>query len=206
MNQPPGTAPHSNLKVVTIRRTTKLHRISLPDYPSPLFFNPNQSGRYNSPAGEYGVCYVADSVDTALSETLGHSVAARYAPSERKVIAEGDLEAYHVYQVEVKATLHLGKFYESGLPRLNLDGSINTSSKPYSIPQQWSLWVHNHPDVLDGIGYHSRHLTGTRCEALFERCASKLMMQDLGPLIDWACPKTNKDIWDLLLDHGWVIA
>lgn len=206
MSQPPGTASHSCLKVVTIRRGTKLFRISHSVQPTPLYFNPNQSGRYNSPAGEYGVCYMADSVDAAFAESLGHSVATRYAPSQKKVIAESDLAAFHAYQIEVEETLHVGELNGSGLPRLNLDNNINTSPKPYTIPQQWSHWIYNHPDHLDGIRYHSRHLSGSRCEALFDRCAPKLAVQDLGPLIDWSCPKSGKDIWDLLIDHCWIVA
>jgi len=205
MSLPSGKVLHSALNIATIRRGTKLFRISYSAHPAPLYFNPDQSGRYNSPTSEYGVCYMADNIDTAFAESLGHSVATRYAPSQKKVIAESDLEEYHAYQLEVVATLHLGELCGSGLPRLNLDNGINTSPKPYTLPQQWSHWIHQHPNNLDGIRYHSRHLPNHRCEAFFDRCASKLSLRDLGSLINWSCPKTGKDIWDILIDHGWGV-
>jgi len=201
----PGKVPYTNLKVAVIRRGTTLYRISNPANSSPLFFNTDQSGRFNSPSGEYGVCYMTDSFDAAFAESLGHSVADRFEPSQKKVIPEIDLETFHVYMIEVVETLHVGEMCGSGLPRLNLDNNINTSQKPYAIPQQWSLWIHNHPDVLDGIRYHSRHLPHYRCEALFDRSASSLNHTDLGAVINWSCPKTGKDIWDLLFDQGWSV-
>lgn len=206
MIQTPGTVSYKKLKVAAIRRSTKLYRISLSSYPSPIYFNEGQSGRFNSPSGQYGVCYTADSVDAAFSESLGHSVSQRYAPSHQKVIPESDLMAYHVYEIEVTSTIHVGELYGSGLPRLNLDNSINSSPKPYTIPQEWSEWIHNHPSNLDGIRYQSRHLSDIRCEALFDRASEKLSYLDLGALIDWACPKSGRDICDLLDEQGWSIA
>jgi hypothetical protein len=201
----PGKTAHTKLKIAVIRVGTTLYRISDPTFPSPLFFNTDQSGRFNSPSGEYGVCYTADSFNAAFSESLGHSVATRFEPSEKKVVLESDLMKYHIFQLNITKTLHVGELCGSGLPRLNLDNNINSSPKPYSIPQQWSLWVHNHPDDLDGIRYHSRHLPSTRCEALFDRSASSISVADTGAVIDWSCPKTGKDIWDLLFDHGWDV-
>lgn len=203
MIQPPGNISHSKLKIAVLNQGTKLFRISLASHPTPLFFNTKQTGRFNSPAGEYGVCYAADSVDAAFAESFGHSVTTRFAPNQSKIIAESDLDANHVYEIEVIDLLHLGELCGSGLPRLNLDNSINTSPKPYSLPQQWSKWVYNHGNNLDGIRYHSRHLPNNRGEALFGRCYPKLAVRDMGSLSHWSCPKSGKDIWDLLTDHGW---
>ncbi|MFK5949503.1 MAG: RES family NAD+ phosphorylase [Methylococcales bacterium] len=199
----PGETSHSKLKIAVIRKGTKLYRISSPSHPNPLFFNTDQSGRFNSPNSEFGICYMADGFEAAFAESLGHSVSTKYEPSENKIIEESDLKAFHIYQIEVMKTLHVGELCGSGLARLNIDNNINTSPKPYVVPQKWSLWVHSHPDILDGIRYHSRHLPDIRSEGLFERCVSKLKCIDTGAVINWSCPKTGKDILDLLEDHGW---
>jgi hypothetical protein len=148
---------------------------------------------------------MADSFDAAFAESLGHSVSDRFKPSQKKIILERDLAKFHIYLIEVVETLRVGELCGSGLPRLGLDNNINTAPKPYTTPQQWSLWVHQHPKILDGIRYHSRHLPNVRCEALFDRCQTNLSDTDRGAVIDWSCTKTGKDIWDLLFDHGWSV-
>jgi len=205
MTELPGDVLHDNLKVAVIRKGTLLYRISDPSFSSPLFFSMNQSGRYNAPNGEYGVCYMADSFNAAFAESLGHSVTTKFESGQKKTILEDDLIKFHIFTFKVLKTLHVGELCGSGLPRLGLDNNINTSPKPYSDPQQWSLWIHSHPNNLDGIRYHSRHLPDNRSEALFDRCASSLNVTDGGAVIDWFCPKTGKDIWDLLFDHGWDV-
>ncbi len=201
----PGKVSHDKLKVAAIRKGTKFYRVSDPVYPTPLFFNVNQTGRFCSPCGEYGVCYMTDSFDSAFAESIGHSVSDRFEPSQNKIIPESDLVKFHIYQIEAIDTLHVGELCGSGLARLGLDNNINTVPKPYVEPQQWSFWVHQHPKHLDGIRYHSRHLPNIRCEAFFDRSETNFGYVDIGPVINWKCAKTGKDIWDLLFDHGWSV-
>ncbi len=151
MIKAPDGVTSDRLKIATISKGTHFYRISHSQYATPLYFNRDQSSRYNSPDGEYGVCYVADTFEVAFSESLGHSVALKYQPSQKKVMAIDDLIAFHVYEFYVNITLHVGELCGSGLPKLNLDNAINTSPKPYSIPQQWSAWVYQHSDKLDGL-------------------------------------------------------
>ncbi len=199
MTQPPGKAAHTNLQIGTIRRGTKYYRISKGHFPDPLHFGIDNWGRYNSHSGAFGVCYIAESLETAFTESLGRKIAERFTPTSAKIIPSSDLDIHHAYEIEIVETLHVAELNGSGLPRLNLDNSINTSKEPYTVPQQWSDWVHNHPKQLDGIRYQSRHLSTNRCLAVYDRSKTKLTSLDLGAL------STCESVWDILDNHGWGI-
>jgi len=203
----PTHADFKLLSVKTIRKNTVWYRISDPTFPSPLYFNKDQSGRWNSPGGEYGVCYVADSIDTAFAETFGHGVMGATLAGKPKIITEKRLTARHLYTVHVQKTLYLGELFGKGLVRLSLDNTINTTTK-YNLVQPWSAWVFNHPQQLLGIRYQSKHLSDTLCCALFDRpqiAKSFLTTQDHGPLSVWRCKKTARTIDDILDEQGYVI-
>lgn len=200
----PDKADHKNLFIEEIHGET-WYRISDPNYPSPLYFNPDQTGRWNSPDGQFGVCYVARSVDAAFAETYGRGIMAAYSPGSPKIISEAALRSKHVYEINSNIPLRIAHFFGKGLARLNLDNSINTTTN-YSQVQCWSAWVRNLALRIDAIEYQSRHLSDTTCLALFDHTEFELGYQDMGSMDDWKCTDTGRDIYDILEDQGWLIS
>jgi len=202
IGQPP-LGDYSQLRLKTVRKNTVFYRITKPGYPTPLYFNETKDGRYNAPDGSYGVCYMADSVECAFAESIGHSVAVRFQPARVKLLDVSELRAVNVFQVKATDTLRCVSLYSAGLPSLSLDNRINTSPPPYKTPQAWSKWIHESPNKPGGILYHSRHLPDGKCTAVFSRFERHLSWEDLGPLIDWSDRKM--DIWDILYKHNWGV-
>jgi len=203
MIKPPGSCDHTRLLLNTLPCNTSLFRITSPDYPSPLFFNKSQDGRYNAPDESYGVCYMAETVEGAFAESIGHSVASKYNPGAVKIIEESALASVNVYHINIKQDLLIGDLTGTGLPNLNLDNQINALPPPYAIPQQWSQWVYEHPSQPDALRFHSRHLPTSLNLALYDRAKNIVECHDDGPLITWS--DGQKDIWDILLEQGWTI-
>ncbi len=201
----PSPKAYDKLKIAPIRKGTYYYRITLPTYPSPLYFNKDQSGRYNSPKGEYGVCYVAETVKAAFCESIGHSVAENFKPSHKKIIDEASLDNHHIYRIELTNTMHVAELCGDGLQLLNIDNQINTSPKPYTIPQLWSAWTYNHKNMPDGVRYHSRHSPFYRCISIFERFEQHLRYVDMEAVSSWVDPKNGENIWDMLDKLGWVV-
>ena len=123
-----------------------------------------------------------------------------------KIISEDTLNGKHIYQIVLKAPMQVAEFCGVGLPRLNIDNSINTSSIPYTVPQAWSAWAQKHPLGINGIRYHSRHLPSVLCVACFDHFEDSLSYTDLGSVAAWIDPINKTDIWDILSKHGWVVA
>ncbi len=205
MIQAPGPGLQGKLTLTSLRKGSAFYRITRPEHPSPLYFDHGQTSRFNAPNGEYGVCYMAESVEGAFAESVGHSVAKRFAPAQTKVIDEVTLQSVHIYRISLINTMRVGELCGPALPRLNIDNQINTLAAPYTIPQLWSSWIYDHPRKPDGIRYHSRHLPNIRNLACFERFQENLSVVDLGPLINWRDQKLGLDIWDLLEKHDWGV-
>ncbi|MGD8595377.1 MAG: RES family NAD+ phosphorylase [Gammaproteobacteria bacterium] len=201
---PPAGSHYDALRIASIRKKTVLFRISDPGHASALYFNTDRSGRWNSPNGKYGVCYVTESVEGAFAETFGRGTMSHYPPATPKIISEARLAARHIYSIEANDTLRVGELFGKGLTKLNLDNNINTTTN-YAQVQLWSAWVYDHPKALHGIRYQSRHLSDIRCYALFGRAKPLLKPVDLGPVAGWTNPTTNRTIYDILDEQGWVI-
>lgn len=200
----PTKADEKLLDISTIRRKTAWYRISDPGHPTPLYFNTDQTGRWNSPASEYGVCYVADTPETAFAETFGRDLMGKLIAGQPKIISEERLASRHLYNINVIETLYVGEMNGNGLANLTLDNSINTT-KDYGQVHPWSKWVYYHPNTLDGIRYQSRHISTERCVGIFDRAVNKIETEDQGPLDKWHCDKTGRTIDDILEEQGWVI-
>ncbi len=57
------------LPIVELPAGTELYRIHLWSY-SAAWFDRGNTYRFNAPAGEYGVCYLGDSLEVSFLETL----------------------------------------------------------------------------------------------------------------------------------------
>ena len=200
----PATADYALLNISEIKIDTTCYRISNPNFSSPLYFNTGQDSRWASPAGEYGVCYVADSVEAAFAETFGRNAMGSHPAGQPKIISEASLAARNLYAIQNNTNLSLGDLYGDGLANLTLDNSINTTTD-YTQVHFWSKWVQQHPENLHGLRFQSRHLSDRLCSALFDISESTLKYEDHGPMIDWVCRHTDKTIDDILKQQDWVI-
>lgn len=162
--------------------------------------------RWDAPDRSYGVLYGAESIDVAFAETFGHDVAEGYSPGDFKDISAGQLQENHIIELQLGRALRLAKFFDDGLPFLNLDARILTT-EALGTPQQWSAWVHSHHLDIDGIAYHARHLSGGLAVALFDRAHEAIEeLYDEGPADDWRHSATGETIFDVMLRQGWGLS
>lgn len=105
----------------------------------------------------------------AFAETVLHDelpVAGKFSITTEK------LEALYVVRF-AGAVLTLADLTGAALKRSGADSSISTIS-PYSLPQRWSVAIHQHPQKVDGILYMSRHLNSEMAVVLFDRAGHKI--------------------------------
>ncbi len=156
-----------------------------------VFYNPANIARFNAPEGEYGVMYASESEEGAFAETF---VRHRTRPP---VVDWTMLSQYSLSRFAWSRPLTLVDFAGRALTPLGLDARI-CSGDFYPLCQRWSRWIHDHPDMVDGIIYPARNAPHVRSVALFERVgapeqnalvATSLtdsgFSAKLGDLLDW---------------------
>jgi RES domain len=90
--------------------------------------------------------------------------------------------------------LRLVELHGPGLSVLGATAQITASPPPYESPQAWSVALHNHPNMFDGIAYRARHDNGEICYALFDRSQTAITEAELQDNL-------NADWFDSLLDY-----
>lgn len=130
-----------------------------------IHFGRGGSQRSDSPAGTYGVLYLAADPYGAFMESIGRGVLrTRFVPTQT-------LRERGLAEIVSTAPLHLMDLAASGgLTRLGAEGSI-TASLGYTGSQRWSEAIQAHPCQPDGIQYRSRHDPARLACALFDRAA-----------------------------------
>lgn len=143
----------------------RVHRRTL----APLWFGPAPGtpprGRFDAPAGEFGICYFAESISVAVLETL--------VRGSRPLLDRSELEARAVSTVALREPMRFLQFEGAGLARLGI-GAEQAHAADYAECQRMMLDLHNaHPDV-DGVQYRSRWDNSLLCWAVFERGLPRL--------------------------------
>lgn len=128
-----------------------------------LFFGRSAKFRFDAPLGEYGVMYIAKSINGAFIESFGRNPG-------RKVISEGKIRSRALTILE-SVKLTLVDLTGPGASLVGADGRLCTDQ--YSLTQAWSKAFHAHPVCADGILYCARHDLSCVCAAVFERAAAK---------------------------------
>jgi hypothetical protein len=161
------------MPLVTLPAGAHLWRIHRKDL-DPLWFGPGPGhpprSRFDAPAGEYRVCYLGDSPEVALAETIVRQPTARLVPRAR-------LDQRQIARVPVMRDLRLARLHGPGLALLNIGAEV-VHGHPYSVCQFLALDIWNHPDHPDGIAYRSRCDNDHVCVALFDRAADALAAPD----------------------------
>jgi len=143
---PPVEGYSGPLAIVRVPKNQSWLRLFRKEH-DPVHFGRTGQTRFNAPAGEFGLLYVARRVAGAFVETL--------VRDGRRELSEARLDGYRVAELEVSRGLKLVDLAGKGLVRMGLDARLNSGD--YRVAQRWSSAFHDHPDAPDGILYTSRH-------------------------------------------------
>jgi hypothetical protein len=121
-------------------------------------------GRFDAPAGEFGVCYFGESIGVAVLETLVRGT--------RRLLDRADLEARVVSTVTSTEPMRFLQFEGPGLARLGI-GAEQAHASNYDECQQMVLDLFQ-GSTMDGVQYRSRWDTSLLCWAVFDRARDKL--------------------------------
>lgn len=179
----------------------RVHRTAL----SPVHFGgPNAGLRFNDPgpgathplappvpphaaadAGGYGVCYFGRTPEAAFVEVFF-----RRLPSV--AVAWSELAARSLVEVRLARAVTLACVAGPGLLRLGVSADV-VAGRDYAPAQAVARGLWRHPARFDGIEYPTRHDTGERSVALFDRAAdvvfvdavgTSAVLDPRGPLVD----------------------
>ncbi len=159
------------------------------DY-SPLHFGKGRKYRFDDPAGEYGVMYVAEDEFGAFVETF-------LRDPELTLIDEEELRRRRLSVIEAAAGLMtLVDVTGKGLQHAGVTGDVSTA--PHQEVQPLSRAIYEHSSRPDGIRYRLRHDLSRIGIAVFDRAVLgvELPHEDRGSLLD----PSNQDLLGALLD------
>jgi hypothetical protein len=142
----------------------------------PIYFGRSRANRFDAPAGEFGVLYVAGDAHGAFIETFGHATGTLS-------VSEGELRARELSRVRASRELRLVDLRGEGLARMGADSRL-TAGADYGLAQRWALAIHAHRRRPDGILYRARHDPSRASVALFERVAPVVSATRTGALME----------------------
>ncbi len=167
----PGTFEHLLTPVMV--PVASLVRLSARPAGEP-FYGRTGSGRFDAPharssAPPFGVCYAADSLETAFCESVLHENSAFDGAAH--VIAATELARCRVVRFRRtlgSADLKLVDLTGDALKKLALNNDLSSAAN-YAGPQRWAAALHHCDASLEGIRYVSRQRNSHYAYALFER-------------------------------------
>ena len=185
---PPADLAGRKLPLHVCPAKTRLTRIHSASH-DPLFFGPvagsRPRSRWDAPAGEFQVCYLAEGSHIAFAETFLREPGAT-------LVETADLASRALAEVEVARDLRLVALHGAGLRRLGATAAVCTGS--YAVSRAWALALHGHPSRPDGIRYRARHDDDGFAIALFDHAADSVIVtrsvalvlpERLGDLAAW---------------------
>jgi hypothetical protein len=140
----------------------------------PLHFGREPLNRFDAPAGEFGVAYLARDAHGAFIETSGHATGVRFV-TERELAARG------LARITTTRPLRLADLRAEGLARMGADAAL-TSGPDYAMARRWARAIHDHPRKVDGILYRARHDPARACGAIFDRAGAVVRARTTGSL------------------------
>lgn len=142
----------------------------------PLSFNRRSTGRFNAPAGEYGVAHLSTSPEGAFIERFGQS---RQKDGRGvNLVTQTTLNASGLCLVHLAAEagpLRLIDLTAHGPTLIGADGRLCTATDDPGLPQRWALALWRHPQRPDGLLYRARHDLSRVSIAVFDRAAPLLL-------------------------------
>jgi hypothetical protein len=159
----------------------------------PLYFGKQPRNRFDAPAGEFGVLYVARDAHGAFIETFGHDT------GRTPFVTEKELRSRELSIVRASRALRLVDLRGAGLARIGADAEL-TSGPDYELARRWALALHSHPRKPDGILYRARHDPGRTCAAIFDRAEPAITADRTGTIYD---AKHARLLGDILNSYGY---
>jgi hypothetical protein len=141
----------------------------------PIFFGKSGRTRFDAPAGQFGVLYVAADIHGAFIETFGRRLGLT-------LLGMHDFAARELSTITTIRPFRLVDLTSAGLSMNGADSRLSSGS--YDLSQRWALAFHEHSDQPDGILYRSRHDPSRLCAAIFDRASDALTATSLGSLAD----------------------
>lgn len=132
--------------------------------------------RFASPHDAFKVIYAAESLATALAETV---VRDRFQAKARRRLREEELAFWGATMIDAQRPLSLIDLRTTGLLRLGVSTDA-ARAKVHAQGRKLSQALHDQTDV-DGLVYASR-LTGADCICVYERATAKLLAAPLAEL------------------------
>jgi hypothetical protein len=160
---PPADLAARALPLAELAAGTQLHRIHRSVH-GPLHFS-RGPGRFDSPAGHFGVLYAALGFSGAFAETLLRNPA-------RRLVSLREVEARSLALLTLPRAARLVDLSGPGLSALGLDARL--LSGPYDPCGAWAAALYTHPAAPDGLLYPSRFDPAEACLALFDRLVPDL--------------------------------
>lgn len=175
LHDPPPDFPSVSLPLKPFNRDWyRVYRCAV----GPLYFGKTVTYRFDAPAGEFGVLYIARSREGAFIETLGD--AARNAVV-RNTLQREDLERRCWAVVRSTRPLRLIDLTGHGLTRIGADERLCAGD--YDASRRWAKAIYDHPQHPDGIYYRARHDPSQRSVALFDRVERDVIARPDGSLL-----------------------
>lgn len=167
----------STLPVQTIAAGTLLQHVSRVIYrDKPLYFGRDRTSRYDDPAKNFGVLYLAFDLSTALMESVfrKHNWAKR-----KRTITLSEAKQRMVRAVGAVDTLNLADLTAPGVMASHFGLNLSQlASRKYHHTQRISAMVHEFSIAngarFDGIIFPSRNNYPATCIALFEDAKNKI--------------------------------
>lgn len=152
---------------IPVERLVRLSR--RPD--SEPYWSTSRSHRFDDPEGRYGVCYAADSIETAFCESVLHSSALRLPGISGYILSQAMLDERHEVRFRTKRSASQLRLADLTGTSLKLLGETNdlSATDDYTRSQIWSRVVFQATGRFDGIRYVSRQRNTHFCFALFRR-------------------------------------
>jgi hypothetical protein len=181
---PPGDLNRRTLPLEELpsgRVIYRIHKLGK----GPKFFGRSGLHRFDAPDHSYGVLYSGLTPEVAFAETL-----LRGGP----FVALGEVDMRGVCEFRTTVSLRLVHLYGAAMTSINATGGV-TSGPEYDISKSWSLAIHGHPDIVDGILYRATYDNDQFSIALFERAANSI---DNGTTIEF---RNDRVLLGRILDH-----
>jgi RES domain len=156
--EPPKNLSTQNLPLIQLQQPW--FRIHQSRY-EPLYFG-SSGYRFDAPAQEYRILYIAQHEQGAFIETFGANTGVR-------VISNDELSLRSISCLKNTRPLNLVDLTGAGLAKIGADGRLCDGDR--QLAQRWALAFWQHPAHVDGIYYRARHDPSQYCTAIFDRAA-----------------------------------
>lgn len=173
----------ARLDICDIPSGSRFGRIYFDRFPDPLGFGKTQS-RFSDPrrrveASRFGVLYLGSSLDVCFLEAVLRDQ--RDGHFGDFPLDESELLRRRHAVIEVDTPLRLVDLRGDGPVRMGISSEV-ARGRRQSFGRRWSVEMHEHPELVDGIIYPSR-LNGEVNLAIYGRAVWKLAVAQTTPLI-----------------------